>query len=90
MWDFLVIEGDGSPDTWYKATRLFPFFYDKGLDGQRAVRLLRWLVHSKGEVNNWERRDNFQWVLKRLMSILLKSIGSVDDSSEYFLISLGF
>jgi hypothetical protein len=88
MWDVLVYEGHDSTEAWFKATRLFLFFYDQKLDANRAIQLVRWLVNSKEEVDDWLRRDNFQWVLIRLTSILLKSVGSLGDLSEYVFISL--
>jgi hypothetical protein len=88
MWDILVYEGHDSTEAWFEATRLFLFFYDQRLDAHRAIQLVRWLVSSKEEVDNWLRRDNFEWVLIRLTSILLKSVGSVGDLSEYVFISL--
>ena len=80
----LVQQGDGGTETWYTATRMFPFFYDMEFDEERGVELLRWLVRSKEEVNNWFRnRDNFPKVLIRLMAVLMKSVGSVKFQSEY-------
>lgn len=83
-WDVLVSEGGGLVSTWFKATRLFPFFYDKEHDEARAIQLLRWLVRSKNDVNIWLRNDpNFPMVLIRLMALLLKSVGSIKFHSEY-------
>jgi hypothetical protein len=83
-WDGLVQQGDGEAETRYIATRMFPFFYDMEFDKERGVELLRWLVPSKEEVNNWLRnRDTFPRVLIRLMAVLMKSVGSVKFQSEY-------
>ena len=77
-------QGDGGAETWYTATRLFPFFYDMEFDEGRGIELLRWLVRSTEEVNNWLRNDdNFWRVLIRLMAGLMKSVGSVKFQSEY-------
>ena len=71
-------------DTWFKAIRLFPFFYDKRYDEERAIQLLRWLVRSKKEIDTWLFYDsNFPKVLIRLMALLLKSVGSIQFQSEY-------
>lgn len=83
-WDVLVSEGGGSVDTWFQATRLFPFFYDKKYDEARAIQLLRWLVRSKNHVDIWLQDDfNFLMILIRLMALLLKSVGSIKFLSEY-------
>jgi hypothetical protein len=79
----LVQQGDGGTETWYTATRMFPFFYDMEFDEERGVELLRWLVRSNEEVNNWLRtRDNFPKVLIRLMAVLMKSVGSASFSQS--------
>lgn len=84
-WDDLVLrDTNESSETWLIATRLFPFFYDKAYDGERAIRLLRWLTRSKKVVDNWLRSmDSFENVLIRIMSMLTKAVGSFSLRSQY-------
>jgi hypothetical protein len=83
-WDVLVSQAGRSVDTWFKATRLFPFFYNKEYDEARAIQLLRWLVRSKRVVDTWLwNYPNSPKVLIRLMALLLKSVGSIKFQSEY-------
>ena len=82
-WDGLVSGEYGTAKTWFKASRLLPFFYDKEHDQARATQLLRWLVRHKYEVTLWiQSYDNFSAVLIRLMTLLTKSVGSVKFASE--------
>lgn len=83
-WDVLVSQAGRSVDTWFKATRLFPFFYNKEYDEARAIQLLRWLVRSKIVVDKWLwDYSNSPRVLIRLMALLLRSVGSIKFQSEY-------
>lgn len=83
-WDSLVLNHGNDDEAWLKAIRLFPFFYDKSLDAERAVHLMCELVMRKTEVDSWLREEsNFLWLLTRVMAILLRSVGSLGTSSEY-------
>lgn len=83
-WDSLVSKGGALSDAWLKAIRLFPFFYDRDLDAQRGILLLRRLVWRKTEVDDWlQQEPNFPWILTRVVAILLRSVGSLGTLSEY-------
>lgn len=78
-------------DTWCRATRLLPFFYDSRYDEDRAVHLLRWLVLSQGIVDGWMQRDpTYPYAMIRLAAALLKSVGSANNQTEYVSLMKGF
>jgi len=80
----MVLQADASVDTWHRATRLLPFFYDSRYDEERAVHLLRWLVQSQGIVDGWMQTDRlYPYAMMRLVSALLKSVGSINNQTEY-------
>ena len=83
-WDKLVSNRGASTEVWFKAIRLFPFFYDKSLDVERSLYLLRELVQREEEVNNLLLLEpNFPWILTRLMAIFLGSVQSSRSFTEY-------
>ena len=90
-WDETVLRANDSVDTWYRATRLLPFFYDSRYDEERAVRLLRWLVQSQEIVDGWMQGDrSYPYAMIRLVATLLKSVGSINNQTEYTSWTNGF